>query len=199
MSDIFHQIRKGFAILKRRLHTQGLHTTLQWAYGRLIPGITGVPLLQYCRVTPQLYVGSQFNHFGKRLLTRQGINSCVNMRLERDDAAYGLALTRYLYLPTLDDDAPTLEALDQGVEFIRGVIAEGEKVYIHCGAGVGRAPTMAAAYLVAEGRSLDEALAMIREVRPFITITEPQMAQLQRYADRSAMPLPVLAQSQERV
>ena len=198
MPDIFRQIRKAFAILKRRLRTQGLRTTLLWAYGRLVPGVTGVPLLQYCQVTPELYVGSQFNYFGKRLLTRQGINGCVNLRLERDDAAYGLALEQYLYLPTPDDDAPTLEALDQGVDFIREVIAGGGKVYVHCGAGVGRAPTLAAAYLVAEGHSLDEALATIRKVRPFITITPPQMAQLQRYTARYNLPTPALAQPQER-
>lgn len=198
MPDLIRLINKGFNILTRRLRTQGVHTTLLWMHGRIMPGITGVPLLQYCQVTPQLYVGSQFNALGKRLLARQGINSCINMRIERDDARLGLALEHYLHLPTVDDAAPSLEHLDQGVEFIREVTTRGGKVYIHCGAGVGRAPTMAAAFLIAEGHSLDEALAMIRKVRPFITITEPQMAQLQRYAERSAAAARALESAQER-
>lgn len=184
MNRYFRLLHKGTSILARRLRTQGLYTTLLWAYGRGLPLLTGVPLLQYGQVTPQVYVGSQFNRRGKRVLERQGFNACVNMRVERDDAAFGLDLSQYLHLPTIDDDAPTLEHLDRGVDFIREVIAAGGKVYIHCGAGVGRAPTMAAAYLLAEGYSLDEALAMIRKVRPFITITPPQMEQLKAYALR---------------
>jgi protein-tyrosine phosphatase len=119
-----------------------------------------------------------------RFLLSQGIDACVNMRIERDDAAFGLALPRYLHLPTIDDDAPSVEHLDQGVEFIREVIESGGKVYIHCGAGVGRAPSMAAAYLMAEGRSLEESLAEIRKVRPFITITPVQMERLKAYEAR---------------
>ncbi len=129
---------------------------------------------------------------GKRLLEQRGITGCVNMRIERDDAAFGLALAQYLHLPTIDDAAPSVEHLDQGVTFIRSVIQSGGKVYIHCGAGVGRAPTMAAAYLIAEGYSLEEALRMIRKVRPFITITDPQMEQLEKFASRpSAAVLPI--------
>jgi protein-tyrosine phosphatase len=103
------------------------------------------------------------------------------MRIERDDAAYGLALTRYLHLPTIDDTAISAEHLERGIAFIREVIQEGGKVYIHCGAGVGRAPTMAAAYLISAGHSLEESLALIRKVRPFITITPPQMEQLRQF------------------
>ncbi len=180
-------IRKGWGILIRRLRTQGLRTTLLWMYGRGVPSITGVPILQFCQVTPQLYVGSQFNALGKRMLERQGINSCVNLRIERDDAVLGLALNQYLYLPTIDDDAPTMEHINQGVDFIHNVIQSGGKVYIHCGAGVGRAPTMAAAYLIANGYALDEALALLRKARPFITITAPQMAQLQQYEKRYSL------------
>lgn len=184
MKRFFDLIRKGFSILRYRLRTQGVRTTLLWAYGRGVPFLTGVPMLEYGQVTPQLYVGSQYNHRGKRVLELQGFNACINMRIEKDDAAYGLALSQYLHLPTVDDDAPSLENLDRGVAFIRQAIQDGGKVYIHCGAGVGRAPTMAAAYLIAEGHSLDEALPMIRRSRPFITITPPQMAQLLVYEAR---------------
>ena len=118
---------KGFSILQKRLRTQGLRTTLLWAYGRGLPALTGVPLLQYSQVTPQLYVGPQFKLRGKRMLEQQGFTGCVNMRIERDDAALGLDLAQYLHLPTIDDDAPSFEHLDQGVEFIRKVIREGGK------------------------------------------------------------------------
>ena len=185
MQKYLSLVRKSLGILVYRLQTQGLYTTLLWAYGRGLPALTGVPLLQFSRVTEQLYVGPQFKDSGKRMLEAQGIKACVNMRIEKDDAEFGLALERYLHLPTIDDSAPSFEHLDQGVAFIREIIQSGGKVYIHCGAGVGRAPSMAAAYLMAEGRSLEEALALIRKVRPFIKITPPQMQQLKVYEKRS--------------
>jgi protein-tyrosine phosphatase len=57
-------------------------------------------------------------------------------------------------------------------------------VYIHCAGGVGRAPTLAAAYLITQGMPLDEALAQIRKVRPFINIVPQQMAGLKEFEAR---------------
>jgi hypothetical protein len=41
---------------------------------------------------------------------------------------------------------------------------------------------MAIAYLVAEGQSLDDAVALVKRTRPFINITDVQMEQLRRFA-----------------
>lgn len=191
MPNPLHTIQKGLSILAKRLRTQGIFTTILWAFGRGLPYLTGVPLLRFSRVTDQLYVGPQYRAPGKRMLEGQGFTGVVNMRIERDDAAEGLSLEHYLHLPTVDDDAPSIEHLDQGVDFIRQVIKSGGKVYIHCGAGVGRAPSMAAAYLMAGGSTLDDALAQIRKTRPFITITPSQMEQLRAYEKRcGSMDLP---------
>lgn len=173
--------RKGWNILRYRLREQGLWVTLQWVWGRGIPKITGVPLLRYSRVTPQIYVGPQFNKLGKRALERAGITADVNLRVEFDDAAHGLALEHYCHLPTVDDAAPAVAHLQEGVDFIDAIVRQGGKVYIHCKAGVGRAPTMAAAYFLSQGMALDEAIALIKQARPFITITPPQMAGLRAY------------------
>ncbi|MFO7634546.1 MAG: dual specificity protein phosphatase [Caldilinea sp.] len=174
-------LRKGWHIVWRRLREQGLWVTLQWVWGRGFSYVTGVPMLRYSRVTPQLYVGPQFNARGKRHLEQAGITAVVNLRTEFDDAAHGLAFPQYCYLPTVDDDSPSIKHFQKGVDFIHAVVEEGGKVYIHCKAGVGRAPTMAAAYLIARGYSLDDALALIERTRPFIAITPPQMEALRRY------------------
>lgn len=172
---------KALTILGRRLRNQGVKTTLIWVYGRGLPKLTGVPLLQYSAITPDIYVGPQFGRRGKVSLQRAGINAAVNMRTEFDDAAHGLALDRYLHLPTVDDDPPTVEHLNTGAEFIREAVAAGDKVYIHCAGGIGRAPTMAAAYFIREGMTLDEALALIKRTRPFIDIRPGQMERLREY------------------
>lgn len=111
---------------------------------------------------------------------------------DSNDGARGLALdaapgnahqasARYCHLPTPDDHAPTDAQLAEGAEFIRAAIDGGGKVYIHCSAGVGRAPTMAAAYLMMkQKRGMDDALALIAAARPFIYIAPPQTAALRR-------------------
>ena len=129
---------------------------------------------------------------GKLSLERAGITAGVNLRAEFDDLAYGLALEHYCHLPTVDDDAIAAEDLERGVAFIRQQIDAGRKVYIHCAGGVGRAPTLAAAYLISTGMTLDEALAKIRRVRPFIFITSPQMAALTEYEAQQRAQVPAL-------
>ena len=183
-------IRKGARIIVRRLRAQGFRTTALWAYARGVPYITGVPILRYSRVTPALYVGPQHRANGKRALAQAGIAYILNMRSEFDDAVHGLtpdtppdgspadAPAAYCHLPTPDDEAPSMAHLAQGIAFIESAIGSGGKVYIHCSAGVGRAPTMAAAYLIRCGYDADDALDLIRSARPFITITPPQMRRL---------------------
>ena len=178
---LMKKLKKGWHILRYRVKTQGWRVTFIWMIGRGIPKLTGVPLLQYSQITPQIFVGPQFNQRGKRQLEAAGITADVNLRIEFDDAAHGLALGKYLHLPTVDDTAPSIEHLRRGVNFIRREVEAGGKVYIHCAGGVGRAPTMAAAYFISEGYSLDAALALIRRTRPFIKIMPPQMAQLQKF------------------
>jgi len=126
-------------------------------------------------------VGAQHNQAGKRKLSRLNINGDVNMRLEFDDASNGLALEHYCYLPTVDGQAPTIEQLIEGVIFIRSLLADGGKVYIHCHAGVGRAPTMAAAYFISQGLGALAAIELIRKVRPFIDITNVQLERLKQF------------------
>ncbi len=173
--------RKAVRIVVGRVRTQGFRTTAIWAYARGIPAITGTPMLKYSRVTPQLFVGPQYQKSGKRLLEQEGIHYGVNMRIEFDDAEHGLALKNYCHLPTVDDDPPAIEHLQQGADFIHKAITDDGKVYIHCTAGVGRAPTMASAYLISQGHKLDEAIALIEKARPFIKMMPVQIEQLRRF------------------
>ena len=181
MSTLLRLAQKAPSILWDRLRNQGLHTTLVWIYGRGVPKLTGVPLLRFSQITPQILVGGQYRKRGKRKLEALGVTGGVNLRSEFDDAARGLALAEYCHLPTVDDAAPTLEHLAAGAAFIERVTSNGGKVYIHCAGGVGRAPTMAAAYFISQGIALDEAIALIKRTRPFIRIMPPQMAQLKRF------------------
>ena len=175
-------ILKFLRILVFRLRHQGLRVTLLWIYGRFVPRLTGIPMQRYSQVTPQVFVGAQYNSTGLRRLAEWGIDSVVNLRTEFNDAAHGLAPEYYLHLPVVDDDAPTMEQMERGVNFIRQSVSRGGKVYIHCAGGVGRAPTLAAAYFVNQGMHLDEAVSLIQRARPFINIMPAQMQRLQEFA-----------------
>lgn len=176
---------KGIRTVSGRLRDQGVRKTALWAYARGIPKVTGVPLLEYSRITDSLYVGPQYREGGKRTLLQAGITHVVNMRSEFDDEAHGLILTDdvsagYCYLPTTDDEPIAPDHISKGIAFIDRAIKEGGKVYIHCSAGVGRAPSMAAAYLISMGYGAEDALALIAKARPFIRLTPRQIHSLKQ-------------------
>ncbi|MFN2289708.1 MAG: dual specificity protein phosphatase family protein [Anaerolineae bacterium] len=173
---------KPLRILWQRLTQQGVRTTFWWAMDHAVRIVTGAPIERVTRVAPQLYLGGQYRRRGWRRLEVRGVTAVVNMRVEFDDAAAGIAPARYLHLPTVDDEAPTLDNLRLGSEFIAEEIERGGVVYVHCGAGIGRAAIMAAAYLVTTGLTADEAWDHIRLSRPFIRPTPPQIEQLVRFA-----------------
>jgi len=175
-------VSKAVRIALIRLRTQGIRITCIWVIARSASLITGRPLLRFCRITPQLYVGPQFRKGGKKKLEQAGIHACVNLRIEFDDALHGLALANYCYLPTVDDDPPSIEQIGEGIAFINRIIEQGEKVYIHCHGGIGRAPTMAVAYFLSKGLSLDEVIELIKTNRPYIRIMPKQLEMLKQFA-----------------
>jgi len=125
-------------------------------------------------------------------LTEQGIQTtalwaadhAVRTLIEFDDRETNIAPGSYLYLPVVDDEPPSLEQLSEGIRFLDQVMAAGGSVYVHCSAGVGRAPTMAAAYLVSIGMTPAEAWETIRIKRPFIRPKPAQVAQVERFASQ---------------
>jgi protein tyrosine phosphatase (PTP) superfamily phosphohydrolase (DUF442 family) len=175
---------RGLDILRKRLSQQGVRVTMWWAADHLVRILTGAPIRRVSQILPHLHVGGQYRQRGWPTLESRGITAVVNLRVEFDDAEAGIAPKRYLYLPTEDDHAPTLEALRTGVAFIAGEVERGGAVYVHCGSGIGRAATIAAAYLISTGLTGNEAWACIRDARPFIRPTLPQLRQIKRFADQ---------------
>ncbi len=170
-------------IIVTRLRTQGLRTTRLWLKDKLVRRFYGFSTPDIAEVRPGLFVGGQHFRYGLQRMRALGLTAVVNLRREWDDAARGLALDAYLHLPVTDDAPPTVDDFRRGAAFITAQRRLGRGVYVHCASGVGRAPTMAAAYLMLEqGLSLEAALATIRRVRPFIRITPPQMQALQALA-----------------
>jgi hypothetical protein len=170
--------------LANRLKASGAAVAGAWLLGHGVARLTGIPILRYCRLTPQISIGAQIGVFGKRRLLAQGYTASVNLRAEFDDARQGLALAEYCYLPTVDERAPSLDQMEAGVAFISRAVEAGGRVYVHCHGGIGRAPTLAAAYFMRQGDTLEAALAHVRAVRPFVQLTSDQLQQLRNFGDK---------------
>ena len=67
--------------------------------------------------------------------------------------------------PIHDMHAPSLDALGALVARLRARLDTGEGIVVHCGAGIGRAGTIAAAILISHGMGVDEALTHLRASR----------------------------------
>jgi protein tyrosine phosphatase (PTP) superfamily phosphohydrolase (DUF442 family) len=181
--SIVTKMIQGIGIIAYRLIEHGIGVTAWWALDHLVRRLTGAPIRRVSQVTPQLHVGGQYKRRGWPRLKARGVTAVVNMRVEFDDQQAGIAPENYVHLPTVDDDAPSLAHLQQGVEFIKRNIDAGGGVYIHCKSGVGRAATMAVAYLMDTGLTPDEAWATVRKARPFVRPTPVQVEQIERFRE----------------
>jgi atypical dual specificity phosphatase len=100
-------------------------------------------------------------------LEQEGIQVLISLTEESPDAE---VLASYAidqeHIPVQDYTPPTLQQMIEFVAVVEDSVAAGNPVGVHCTAGLGRSGTMAAAYLVAEGASADEAIATVRQLRP---------------------------------
>jgi len=90
---------------------------------------------------------------------------------------------RLLHLPTPDQQAPSLEHLQAGVDFITQEIKNNGLVYVHCAHGEGRGPSMVIAYLISTGMTYDDALKQVIAVRGFVKPTPPQVIRLKEFEE----------------
>ncbi|MCC6616495.1 MAG: dual specificity protein phosphatase family protein [Anaerolineae bacterium] len=169
--------------LLAQLRSHGLYLTLLAAIDKVVRWRTGHSAWRFGWITPNLLLGGQPARNVWAKLGLRGVTGVINLRHEYDyHNEIGDLPIRYLYLPTVDNTAPSQEHLWAGVKFIEEEVKKGGKVYIHCWEGLGRSPTMVAAYLVYTGSTPAEAWAKIRLVRPFIRPTETQLMRLDEFA-----------------
>jgi atypical dual specificity phosphatase len=118
-----------------------------------------------------------------RELAEQGVTVLVNLheRPHSPTALAGYGLTE-LHLPVPDFTPPTPEQLEHGIAALEQAIADGQKVAVHCGAGLGRTGTLLACYLVKRGFGPDAAIARVRAARPGSVETPQQELAVRSYA-----------------
>ena len=105
---------------------------------------------------------------------KQGIKSIVTMT-ENSLPDSWIKDLNYLHVPTPDLTAPDMDKIDTAVEFIQEKINNKEPVMVHCAAGMGRAGTILACYLIKyQKHSAKDAIKKIRKERPGSIQSETQ-------------------------
>jgi len=127
-------------------------------------------------VTDRIAVGGGiWNDIKMIEVASAGVTHIINMQLEFDDrhlaVPYGIDV---LWNPTDDDfQFKPAELFQYGVSFALEALRRPEsKIFIHCAAGVHRAPMMTLAVLRAMGWELKEAKQLIQNRRPVVDFAD---------------------------
>lgn len=122
-------------------------------------------------------------------VARLGVTHILDMQIEFDDTAlaepYGIVV---LWNPIDDDFQPKpAEIFARGVRFARQALdGEGSKLFVHCAAGVHRAPMMTLAILGSLGWNVEEAMELIEVRRPVVDFADVYVTSVKRYLRQQA-------------
>jgi protein-tyrosine phosphatase len=119
-------------------------------------------------------------------VARAEITHIIDMQIEFDDTALAAPhAIDVLWNPVDDDFQPKPpEVFERGVVFARRALdQDGSKLFIHCAAGVHRAPMMALAVLGSLGWKLGEAMELIEARRPVVDFADVYVRSVERFLE----------------
>ncbi len=116
-------------------------------------------------------------------VARTGVTHVLDMQIEFDDTALAKPFgIRVLWNPIDDDFQPKPpEIFERGVKFAREAMAEDGKLFIHCAAGIHRAPMMALAILCSTGWTIEEALEAMETRRAVVDFAPVYVDSVRQY------------------
>ena len=126
-------------------------------------------------VTDRIAVGGGiWNETNMAEVVAEGVTHVIDMQIEFD---------KVLWNPTDDDfRSKPPELFERGVEFALAALEDPEaKIFIHCAAGVHRAPMMTLAVLQALGWSLLDAVKEIEEKRDVVDFADVYVNSVQGF------------------
>jgi protein-tyrosine phosphatase len=120
-----------------------------------------------------------------------GVTHVIDMQIEFDDTPLGRRVgVEVLWNPVDDDFMPKRPAVfERGVNFAMAALEDSQaKLFIHCAAGIHRAPMMALAVLCATGHSLEEAKQLIQTKRYVVDFAEVYVRSVEEFLKSYAGP-----------
>ena len=140
--------------------------------------------LDFDYIADGIYIGTNQccqTHFDEKL-KKEGITADISLEKDRLDAPFGVDF--YIWMPAQDHTAPSPDQLEFGISVLKNLVSMSKKVYAHCKNGHGRAPTLVVAYLVKNGKTLEEAEAFIKTKRPSVHLEDVQRQALQNFSKK---------------
>jgi protein-tyrosine phosphatase len=123
-------------------------------------------------ITDRIAVGGGiWNEENMAEVARRGVTHIINMQIEFDDRQLAEPhRIQVLWNPVDDDFMPKPPQIFQrGVDFALAALEQpGSKLFIHCAAGVHRAPMMTLAVLRSMGWPLEQAMEHVQAERPVV-------------------------------
>ena len=139
-------------------------------------------------VTERIAVGGGiWNAENMAKVGREGVTHIIDMQLEFDDTPLGKDCgIAVLWNPTDDDFMlKPPELFRRGVEFAQEALKNPDnKIFIHCAAGVHRAPMMTLALLGWMGWELEEAMDLIEGRRPVADFADVYVRSVEEFLGR---------------
>lgn len=119
--------------------------------------------------------GGIWNAENMTAVARAGITHVIDMQIEFDDTALAEAVGISVCWNPIDDDfePKSAKVFERGVDFALETLEKDEaKIFIHCAAGVHRAPMMTLAVLATMGWTVEDAMELIEARRPAADFAE---------------------------
>ena len=136
-------------------------------------------------VTDRIAVGGGiWNELKMIEVAEAGVTHVINMQIEFDDRHLGIPHgINVLWNPTDDDfQFKPPELFERGVDFaLEALDYPNTKLFIHCAAGVHRAPMMTLAVLRAMGWELKEATKLIQKRRPVVDFADVYVRSVEEF------------------
>ena len=146
-------------------------------------------------VIPGLQMGAAPSRRAARRLAHAGVTHAIDLRGREDAVAVAIwpeDVFTHSY-PLEEYEAPDIAELQQVSGDVASLIAQGEVIYLHCRAGIQRAPTVACAVLMQMGWSLADAYRVVSSRRAVAAMSEEQLAVLRQFGELIGRPPSVKA------
>ena len=120
-------------------------------------------------------------------VARAGVTHIIDMQIEFDDTKLAEPHGIEVLWNPIDDDfqAKPPEIFQRGVDFATQALErDGTKLFIHCAAGVHRAPMMGLAVLCSFGWTTEAALELIETKRPVVDFADVYVRSVERFLEQ---------------